>query len=505
MPVKIGCKCLNKNILYLFIPIINDMKRTILIIVLLFFIQLNFAQESNVKFEKLSVENGLSQSSVLSIIQDSQGFMWFATLDGLNKYDGYNIRVYRNNPKDKFSVSDNIINVLYETRDADDSVLWIGTAANGICSYNKISDNFTIYKHDKYNPKSVSNNTVNDITGNNNILWVATNNGLNEFDGKNSIFYKYKATSDYNSLNSDTVNCVSLYQDNYLWIGTVKGLNLLNINTDNIENIKPEVLSELEINDTEIDKNGILWIGSNKGLFSYDILSKELKSYTNTFKKYKQINQYFCITSLSADKDNSIWIGTKENGLIRFYPEKGKAEIYKHDPVNVKSLSTDNVLSVYIDKSGILWTGTSLGGVNKWNRAAEDLRVFRHNPYDKYSLSAPQVRTFYVDKKGIIWVGTVEGGLNKWNKKENKFFHYKHNNKNPKSISNNHIRSILEDSKGNFWVTTDGGGINLFNRKNGTFKCIKAGKAENTLSHNRVWKVFEDKDNNSCFAEIKSL
>ncbi len=473
------------------------MKKTnLFILIFLFWLQQIFSQESNIKFEKISVENGLSQSSVLSIIQDSKGFMWFATLDGLNKYDGYNIHVYRNKPDDIFSVSDNIINVLYETKDKQNSTLWIGTAANGLCSYNKIKDNFTVFKHQKSNPKSLSNNTINDIKGNNKTLWIATNKGLNEFDIKNRIFYKYRKNSDNNSLCSDTVKCLSFYNKDILYAGTAKGLNIINIKTDKIERIKPDILTGLVINALKTDNQGILWIGCNKGLFSYDIFKKELKSYTDFIKKNKKTYKTINITSLSLDKENILWIGTQENGLIKLNTISKKVEMFKHDPVNNNSLSVNNILSVYVDKSGILWVGTSLGGINKWNRAAENLRVFRHNPYDKYSLSAPQVRTFYVDKNNTVWVGTVEGGLNKWDKNKGKFFHYMHNSDNPKSISHNHIRSILEDSKGNFWVATDGGGLNLFNREKGTFKYIKAGKTTNSLSHNRVWKIYEDKDKN---------
>ena len=157
--------------------------KTIKIIISILLIAFNLqAQKPRIKFEKLSVENGMSQSSVLSVIQDNQGFMWFATLDGLNKYDGYNFKIYWNSINKKDAITDNIVNVLYETKDTVNPTLWIGTAANGLCKYNKLKDNFISYKYSDRKENSISNNNINDISGDNKVLWIATDNGLNRFN-----------------------------------------------------------------------------------------------------------------------------------------------------------------------------------------------------------------------------------------------------------------------------------------------------------------------------------
>jgi len=453
-----------------------------------------FAQKPIIKFEKLSVENGMSQSSVLNIIQDDQGFMWFATLDGLNKYDGYNFKVYWSSKTKKDAISDNIVTVLYETKDESNPTLWIGTKANGICKYNKLKDNFETYQYSQFKENSISNNSINDIIGNNEILWVATNKGLNKFNQNINNFTYFSHSEKYSSISSDTILCLDFDSSGNLWIGTKRGLNFLNIKNNKIKNFNNTIITNSEINDIYINKN-IVWIGTSAGLFSYNInkdkfIEHKISIYSKNDTKIKTN-----ITTIEKDKKDILWLGTKTGGLISFNLKTNNYYIYKHEPVNKHSLSTNSILSIYRDNSNILWVGTSLGGVNKWNRAAEDIDVFRHNPYNENSLSASQVRSFYVDKDENIWVGTVEGGLNKWDKKTNKFFHYKNNPERKNSISNNHIRSMLEDSQNRFWIATDGGGLNLFNKEKGTFTCYKESTDTNSISNNRVWKIFEDKDN----------
>ncbi len=468
------------------------MKKQILIILLILLTFTLYSQKPRIKFEKLSVEDGMSQSSVLSIIQDSQGFMWFATLDGLNKYDGYNFKVYWSSSNKKDVITDNIVNVLYETTDKLNPTLWLGTAANGLCKYNKLKDNFISYTYSRQKENSISNNNINDIIGNNKILWLATDNGLNRFNQNIENFSYFKHSNNENSVCSDTILSLDIDVSGNLWIGTKNGLNFLNTKNNNVKRFSHlSEISQTTINDVYID-NEIIWLATPKGLYSYNIASDKVTKHNINLSSHASTNNIE-ITSILNDKDGIIWIGTRSNGFIWFNTKTFDSHIYKHEAMNKHSLSTNSILSIYRDRSNILWIGTSLGGVNKWNRAAEDIDVFRHNPYDENSLSAAQVRSFYVDKDENVWVGTVEGGLNMWDKKDNKFISFNHNPKKSNSISHNHIRSMLEDANGKFWVATDGGGLNLFNKKRKTFKYYTSNKDKpNSISHNRVWKVFED-------------
>lgn len=461
---------------------------------LLFLVFTLFAQKPIIKFEKFSVEDGMSQSSIISSIQDNRGFMWFATLDGLNLYDGYNFKVYRNSKIKKNTIPDNIVTVLYETKDNENPTLWLGTRAGGICRYNKLKDNFETFSYSQHKKNSVSSNEINDIIGDNKVLWIATNKGLNKFNQKVNKFTSFLYSDKNNSISSDTVLCLDFDNSGNLWIGTKRGINFFNAKNNKFKNFKHLKIFNTKINDINFENN-IVWIATPIGLYSYDIKNDKLTEYKISLfsKDDSKINA--SITTFVKDKNDILWLGSETEGLISFNIKTNKYFIYKHEPVNNQSLSTNSILSIYKDVSGILWVGTSLGGVNKWNRAAEDIDVFRHNPYNENSLSASQVRSFYVDKDENIWVGTVEGGLNRWDKETNKFFHYKNNPNNKNSISNNHIRSMLEDNKNRFWIATDGGGLNLFDTKNEKFISYKNSKDTNSISCNRVWKIIEDNKN----------
>ena len=444
------------------------------------------AQAPNIKFSHITLEDGLSQSSIYSIVQDNKGFMWFATLDGLNKYDGYNITIYRNNPTDSNSIADNVLNYLYVDRPEYGGKLWIGTRGAGLCEFDEIFDRFKTYSHNKTNHQSISSNNVRHIYGDKNFLWIATGKGLNKMDRKTGVFKIY----DFKEKNKNFINCI-IPSGKILYLATNNGLCIFNKTNEKYhflkfseKNTKAVLLNT--ITSGVLDNKEILWLGSHNGLIKFDTKKQKYE----VLKKNSNSLSSNIITFVIIDKDQILWIGTEKGGLNRYDKEKNEFSIYKNDPAIRYSLQNNNILSLYQNKENILWIGSSLGGVDKWNRAAEELSLFRHNPYDENSLSNNQVRNIYQDRKGRIWVGTVLGGLNLFIKSQNKFIHYMHNPDNPNSLSNNHVRDILEDSKGRFWVATDGGGFCRFFPEKEKFISFTTDNSK--LSNNRVWCITED-------------
>lgn len=447
------------------------------------------AQKPRVKFEKLSVEEGLSQSSIIAMLRDSRGFMWFATLDGLNRYDGYEIKVYWNSPSQSNALSDNITPVLYETPDEDNPVLWVGTSSNGLCRYNRMTDDFTNYSAEEGKPNSLSNDLITAIAGDNNELWIGTHKGLNRFDPKTEQFF----LAPKEHFTNDTVSCI--FKDGKaLWVGTESGLSYYEPEAERSKKwYAKDGLPGRRINTIIKTSDGRIWIAGNEGLVTSVHPDSGFVDFTQRITTHFNMRKPD-VTAVLEDIDSSLWIATLDNGLIKYNPKTDELYQYTHNPFLKHSLSINSVLSLYRDKTNILWVGTSLGGVNKWNRAAEELAVFRHNPYDENSLSASQVRSIYIDKSGVIWIGTVEGGLNKWLKEENRFKHYSHRPFDNQSLSHNHVRTIMEDDKGRFWIGTDGGGLNLFDRKTGRFEAYKHSPNNLTgIAHNRVWDILQDK------------
>jgi len=456
------------------------------------------AQKKRIKFDHITLEDGLSESTVNCILQDTKGFMWFATLDGLNKYDGYKITEYRNNPSDS-SITDNYITTLYEDKNDKGGSLWIGTRGGGLSIYDRINDKFTNIKHNNKNNNSLSSDIVLSIfKDKSGIFWVGTTNGLNKYDKTHNQFTVFKnKPNDKTSLSSNNIKKIIGDKSGNLWIGTDNGLNFYNTKENKFTHYSTiSGLSNKIINDLFFDMIGALWIATDNGLNKMDVISETFTVYQNNPKDETSIsgNKINCIYE---DNTGSLWVGTEKGGLNKFDRINGRFLCYVNNPADPQSLSVNNVISIYQDRANVLWVGTALGGVNKVNKFAEFLNLFRHNPYDPQSLSSSQVRCIYQDRSGQVWIGTVDGGLNKWDRETNRFSSYKSDPSNPTSLSNPHIRTMLEDSKGNFWIGTDGGGINKFDRKSGKFVRYQHDETNSkSLSNDKIWKMFEDRKGN---------
>jgi len=464
------------------------------------------AQNLRIKFDNISLEDGLTQSSVYCILQDSKGFMWFGTLDGLNRYDGYAIMRYRNNPQDTTSIPENSINTLFED---SKGVLWIGTRGKGMSRYNQIKDNFVTIKSNPKNKNSLSNNNVRTITEDKNgNFWIGTEGGLDYWDRKNNQWkhYKYDEKND-KSLSSNIINKIVIDERGDLWVATDAGLNHFDIAKQEFRRWKNIALREEDakynpylvpdkINTLYKDKDGVLWIGTNNGLTKRINIRGKYSFYT--YKQGADTETNFgkdIVTAIVQDESGIFWIGTEKGGFIRFDSKTENFKRFVNDPADPNSLSVNHILTLFLDKTNVLWIGTNLGGVNKWNRMVEGVEVFRHNPYDSKSLSASQVRTLYQDKKGDFWIGTVDGGLNHWEVATNSFKRYTFNPLYSSTLSHNHVRTILEDSKDNFWIGTEGGGISKMDKKVEKFSHYKHDENDPTsISNDKVWKIYEDSE-----------
>jgi len=432
---------------------------------IIFLNSFTFAQPESIKFEIITPEMGLSQATVHCILQDSKGFLWFGTEDGLNKFDGYNFTIYRHVESDSNSISDNFIWALYEDRDAN---IWIGTSTGGLNKYDAEKNVFIHYRHDPQVPNSLSQDDVRSINedrlGN---LWVGTNTGgLNKLNKTKETFTRYKNNpADENSLSSNSIRDIVGDGKGNLWIGTNGGgLNKFNIRNEEFTRftINPRTFNSINNNfiwALLVDKEGTIWIGTNgSGL-------NKLNPETLTFEYYSEepdnpnslVNNN--VTSLYQDEKGMIWVGT-EGGLSVVSADWNGFINFKHDPLRTGSLSSNIIRYITEDRSGLIWIGTVGGGVNKYNRERKQFIHYQNDPADPNSLSSNLIRSVWEDSEGMLWVGTLGGGLNKFDKNENKFTHYTNNENLKRSISNDRVTSIYEDSKKNLWVGTWGGGLN---------------------------------------------
>lgn len=499
-----------------------------------------YSQEKQIDFENISSEQGLSQSTVLSILQDNKGFLWFGTGDGLNKYDGYNFSIYKSEPGNSNSLSNNTIWSMIEDRAG---LLWIGTWAGGVNSFDPVTRTFTRYLNRTDDPTSLSSNEVwvvyQDRSGR---LWVGTSRGLNRFDRESGTFTRYQFNADNpKSLSDNRVRAIYQDRNNVLWVGTNRGLNQFDLASGTFIHYladpkNPRSLSSNEVRVILEDSSGNFWIGTNGGLNRLDRKSGTFTHYlanpgnphsisgdeiwviyedrsqtlwvgtTNGLNRFERKKNEFIhyvanpgipgtlsnnsIRSIYEDRTGVLWIGTEVGGINKFDKEKQRFNHYHSIPNNPNSLSNNKVISLFVDQYDCLWIGT-YGGLNQLDRKTGTFAHYKNDPHDPTSLSEDRILSLHVDRSGVLWVGTF-GGLNRFHRESGTFTHYLADPENANSLSNNRILDILEDQNGFLWLGTVGG-LNRFDRKRKTFTRYQNDPDDsNSLVHNLVWTICED-------------
>jgi ligand-binding sensor domain-containing protein/signal transduction histidine kinase len=422
--------------------------------------------DNNLRFERLNSGQGLSQNSVLSIAQDQQGYMWFGTWDGLNRFDGTHFTVYQNNDQESTSLSDNTVSVLYVDRDG---ILWAGTPDGGLNRFDRHTEKFDHFHFDPTDPQSLSSNCISaileDSAGN---LWVGTcNSGLNRLDRQTGQFVHYhQAHNDPKSLGNDAVTIIYEDHQGTIWVGTGSGLDRYKPDINGFThfvNDPDNPSSYAGATPTAIleDRNGAMWIGTfDHGLEKYNRTNGVFKHYRHDTFNPDSINHDF-IRALLEDENGAIWIATYGGGIDRLIPENGHFIHHQRQTNDPQSLSSDIATTLFQDKSGIIWVGTNGQGLNRYNPRNSVFFHYRHLPGQSFSLSHPEVNAILVDSSGYLWVGSAQG-LDRIQQSTGNFTHYIFNPNNPNSLSGNLVTSLLEDNQGMIWVGTLNTGLNRY-------------------------------------------
>ncbi|NQZ05793.1 MAG: response regulator [Algicola sp.] len=523
---------------------------SLFILMLTFIYPLNtLASGPSIRFDHLSIEDGLSQNSVMSILQDHQGFLWFATQDGLNRYDGYSFKIFRHNPNDPHSISSNLITTLFEDSKGR---LWIGTHGGGINRFNANTKRFDRFKHDDSDPKSLSNNNIRSIIqGSKDRFWIGTiGGGLNLFNESSDQFehFRHDANSP-GSLSNDSVWALLKDSRGDLWVATDNGLDRLPTPSllknkrilqqsfvhykHNATNIHS--LSHNHVRKLLEDNRGMIWVGTKNGLNRFDVKTQQFRQFKHQEPNISSSLSHNEIGSLLEDNSGTLWIGTSGGGLNRYNSQQDNFVHFTHHATNPNSLSDDFIWSLHEDNQGVLLIGTNSAGINKLDDKAQRFGHFNHQPSDPRSLGHSNIKAIYKDSKNTLWIGT-DNGLNQYSDKSHSFTrfdlqtlsdklisaihedssgllwvgthgnglasydvntgqfkHFQYKTTHPDSISSNFISAIFEDSKGALWIATYGGGVNRYDRKNQNFEHFKNTQSNaHSLSHNIVRTLFED-------------
>jgi ligand-binding sensor domain-containing protein/signal transduction histidine kinase len=502
-----------------------------------------YAQMDTLRFETISTEQGLSQSTVHAILQDKQGFMWFGTEGGLNKYDGYQFTVFKHDPDDSRSLIDNVIESVYEDRDGilwigtnvgldrfdpktdiflhypqdldgspdlsgrlisvifqdQSGILWVGTDDGGLAALDLATGTFTPYQHSAADPQSLSDDAINAIYEDQyGELWIGRNAGLDRFDKTTG---KFIPSFRQNTLGSPVIKdnaVLAIYEDSHeaLWFGTKNGLFQWNRAGDQLieyrhDPIDPSTLSDDSVTCILEDSRGVLWIGTRQGLDQFDKTQHRFTHYNHTPNDPYSLASD-SIRSIYEDRSGVLWIGTS-GGLDKYAPATQKFSLYQNHPGLPNSLSDNNIWSIYEDQAGILWIGTFSAGLNRLDRQTGTATVFQNNPANPTSISNNEIRAIAEDQLGNLWIGMERGGLDRFDPETGTFIHYKHDEADPGSLSQDDVFSIYEDRAGRLWIGTQRGGLNLFNLDTKTFShYLHDGNDPASLSDNDVRAIYED-------------
>ncbi|MBA7519305.1 Sensor histidine kinase RcsC [subsurface metagenome] len=476
----------------------SQIKRSFIVIFCIFLISSGFGNESELRFSYINTDNGLSNNIITCITQDKLGYMWIGTMEGLNRYDGFNNRIFKKILNDSASLIDNMVYDIY--MDHLDNI-WVGTQ-NGLCLYNPDMENFKTYVLDT---ARISINAANRITGieedaENKMYVVAELGSLFFYDRESDKFkrdnhdfrsikdfiidsenhlwmggtdgvYFYNKDSQrivhYDSFVENTVtypisDVNTLYEEgDTIWIGTIKGRIFYVLkNTMQVEALEYDFEKTYYIYDIFKDSKGLIYISTTDGLYVYN------KS-TNTYTAYRydKNNPYgvnsLGITQVYEDMQGNLWIGTYQGGIN--LAVVGKA--FKNYNTYSKGITLDivNIHAIQEDSKGNLWFGSFDFGINSINPVTGKRKLFLPDPDDPESLGYGSVYTIFEDSRKNIWVGTYLGYLQKYNPVSGRFISYPFSPEKGKQSEGLDIRSIVEDKQGNLWLISHGKGMSKFN------------------------------------------
>jgi len=449
----------------------------------------------NIKFDNISIKDGLSQSSPNCIFQDSRGLLWIGTEDGLNKYDGYSFEVYKPEQNDQFSISNP--RILSVCEDAE-SNLWIGTNGGGLNKYDRKSDRFIHYLPGKNDTAFLAGTIVYALMpSDDNRLWIGTDKGLSVLDLKNYQFVNIKRDPILEPL-SHSVILSFAHDASNIWIGTDKCLYRYEpdkkIRTSYLkEELNNQSLPGSQVTSLLIDKNKDLWVGTENGLAQMKAGTDFFKSYGNFYGDRATSNDF--VKALLKDKEGNIWIATYGGGLHIYRTETGKFMNFTYDHNNPYSLSNNEVLSLFMDFSGIIWVGSN--GLDKYNPRKDKFVLYDYVPYASEKLVFRNIHPIYEDKEGIMWIGSKTDGLHILDRSNKKYFRMLHEPGNPNSLSSNKLRAIKEYPEGTLWIGTENEGLNKVtlneNRKPARYKNYRslAGNP-NSLTSDKIYAIYPD-------------
>ncbi len=430
-----------------------------LLYIILFSIKLPLilsAQPIDLHFAKLRPNDGAFQKKTTVIWQDQPGFIWLGTVDGLFRYDGYQLLTYIDSKS-----SGHMPVEIHQIGAGDPDGFWIATS-EGLWRYTYTSGKISVHPNQSF-PTANSSDGATELSG-----------FSSQLDSVTSVLHPSA--------------------DKFIWVGTNNGLYLVDSVTHAKTLLKydpenPHCLSHNHINAIFEDRQGLIWIATDGGVNIHDPSTRAFTNYPHIPNNPGTLSDAKVFSILEEDPQ-TVWIGTP-GGLDRLHLQTGNIRHFKSDPRNQRSLSHNNVKAIYRTRSGVLWIGT-LGGLNRFDAQSESFTRYEYDPNNLHSLSDYFPISIFEDRQGILWIGTYDGGLNRFDPIHETFTSYKQTGSDSTGLCQNTVRAILEDKAGYLWIGT-ARGLSRFDRQKNRFKAytLKTSAASG-MSDDNIWTICED-------------
>ncbi len=462
------------------------------------------AQINQYSFDHIGTDDGLSTGTVNCVFKDSRGYVWIGTLDGLNRYNAYDITVFKHDPKDGASIVGNRISSITEDKYGR---VWIGTRGNGISVFDWTTESFTHFRNVEGDPKSLASNAVYVLMKDSqDRVLIGTGGGLNVYNDETNDFVKFTHNpNDSGSLSNNTVLAILEDAPGKFWVSCLSGsIDLFDLATGNTRRLvyDPTYAHSAERKRILKDSQGTIWVGTDgQGIYKVNPATGDFTRMV--YDPYVQGLNHNIITFLHEMKDGKIWIGTDGGGINVYDPAKGTFSYIRNSLSDTKSLSSDAVYNFHEDASGIIWISTFRGGVNYYSPFKAKFTFYKKIPGDENSLSFNSVIGVAKGPDGKVWLGTDGGGLDLFDPKTGSFEHDRYSPFNSNSISSDVIKSIYTDHEGNLWTGTYAAGVTRYNPKTKLYTRFYSDPNDpSTLAANNVWSITEDAQNRLWLAAL---
>lgn len=520
------------------------LRTTILLFVLISCLLAN-AETGSYFFTRIDINHGLSNNQIHCILKDSKGFMWFGTNSGLNRYDGYSFKIFKNTPSDSFSLTDNRIAGLFEDnfgkiwvilnesfnvydpvterfsqeseifhKDAGipvekitnvqkdkDGNIWFISDQSLLFMYSPLSDSILYFKHIPGNERSIQADEITSIASDSKSdIWMIGSHGILEKIDHNTHDVVYRSEYLYEDYSEWTDLRLFIDKDDDLWIYSTssadgafffdcKKMKFIHF----LQKSAKHSISNDIVNAILQDNKGTIWIGTDHG--GINLIDKKnfsVQVILNDPDDIRSISQN-SITALYNDNEGIVWVGTFKKGVCYYHKNLFKFALFRHKPNAPNSLPYNDINCFQEDEKGNLWIGTNGEGLIYYDRGENTFSQFKHNPENPRSLSNDVIVSMLYDSQHTLWLGTFYGGLNQYIPPD--FIHYRHNSENPSSIANDLIWDLIEDSKNNIWIGTLGAGLDLLHKEEGTFYHYRDGEP-NSVHSGFILSIIEDRNGN---------